>query len=267
MSDPQPTAPPGARRGRPAPLRCAVVRSEQRSATMRRIVLGGGDLDRFEWPGPASHLKLMLPLPGRDAPRLPTPGPDGRVIVERSGLTMRTYTPRAWEPERGELAIDVFLHGRSPASAWARGVRPGGQVAISQPRARFELDQQADWLLLAGDESASPALATIVEACADGGGPVPTVVIESSDGDHDLGLPPATDARFVRRHADTPGQAILEALREMVPSGDGQVWIAGEARGIRAVRAYLQGERDIPAAAMITRAYWKRGHADGVDLD
>jgi NADPH-dependent ferric siderophore reductase len=233
---------------------------------MRRIVFGGGDLERFVWPGPASHLKLMLPLPGQDAPALPTPGPDGVVTFDRSGMTMRTYTPRSWDDAKQELTIDVFLHGDGPASTWARQVGPGGQVAISPPRATWQPDPDAEWLVLAGDETAVPAIGTLVESCA-GLGVRPTVVIESAGDDLDLGLPAGADPHFVVADPEAPGRALLEALTRTVPSGDGQVWVAGEARGVRAVRAWLQGERGLPAAATVTRGYWKAGAVDHPDHD
>jgi NADPH-dependent ferric siderophore reductase len=233
---------------------------------MRRIVLGGGDLDRFVWPGPASHLKLMLPLPGQDAPALPTPGPDGLVTFDRSGMTMRTYTPRAWDDERRELTIDVFLHGEGPASTWARQVEAGGQVAVSSPRATWQPDPGAGWVVLAGDETAAPAIGTLVESSADLG-VRPTVVIESAGDDHDLGLPEGTNPHFVTADPDAPGRALLEALTHTVPPGDGQVWVAGEARGVRAIRAWLQGERGLPGTATVTRGYWKAGAVDHPDHD
>ena len=248
-------------------MRAEVVRGERLSASMRRIVLGGGDLDRFECPGPASHLKLMLPLPGQAAPALPVPGPDGLVTLDRAAMIMRTYTPRLWDQAEGELAIDVFLHGDSPASSWAREVRPGGQVALSQPRARYQPDPNGDWLVLAGDESAVPAIGTIIEARAESGQAEPIVVIESAGDDTDLGLPKVAEARWVTTTPGAPGRALLQALAETLPIGTGRVWVAGEAKGIRAVRAYLQGERGLASSAMVTRAYWKVGASDHPDHD
>jgi NADPH-dependent ferric siderophore reductase len=234
---------------------------------MRRVVVGGGELDRFSWPGPASHLKLMLPEPGERAPRLPTPGPDGQVQFDRSVLTMRTYTPRAWNPETAELTIDVFLHGDGPASAWARQVETGDQAGLSQPRASYRPDPAAEWLVLAGDETAVPAISTIIEACAAAPMAYPVVLIESDGDDVDLGLPAGTGARFVTREAGQPGRALLAALAGVLPEGDGRVWAAGEAQSIRAIRGFLRDERAMTPASIVTRGYWKLGTANHPDHD
>ena len=267
MSSPQTSSPAPVRRSRPAPMRAEVRRVRQLSQRMRRVVVGGGELDRFSWPGPGSHLKLMLAEPGERATRLPTPGPDGQVQFDRSVLTMRTYTPRAWNPQTAELTIDVFLHGDGPASLWAKQVEIGDQVGLSQPRASFQPDPAAEWLVLAGDETAVPAISTIIEACAAAPMASPVVLIESKGDDVDLGLPAGTGARFVTREAGQPGRALLAALAAVLPEGDGRVWVAGEAQGIRAIRSFLRDEQAMSPSSIVTRGYWKLGAADHPDHD
>jgi NADPH-dependent ferric siderophore reductase len=170
------------------------------------------------------------------------------------------------------LTIDVFVHGEGPASRWAAGAAPGDQVAVSRPRARYDLDAQAPWVVLAGDETAAPAIGTILEAdAAAASSPAGgiTVVIECDGDDEDLGLPPRAAATFVHR-TDTPGEALLAALTTLVPGeadGEGRVWVAGEARGIRRIRAHLLHERRLPATAIVTRGYWRLGEADHPDHD
>lgn len=263
-TSPNPPRPNPPRRGRPAPLAAVVTRVEQPSPRIRRVVLGGGDLGQFSWPGPASHLKLILPLPGQSAPDLPAPDAEGLVSYDRTRVIMRTYTPRSFDAEAGELTIDVFVHGEGPASAWAERVQPGEGVAVSRPRARYDAEATAPWLVLAGDESAVPAIGTILDS-----GPLPastTVVIES-DGDDGLGLPAGTTPTFVRR-AESPMAALAEALADgVLPAGEGRVWVAGEATGIRRIRRHLLSERGLPAAAVVTRGYWRQGEADHPDHD
>jgi NADPH-dependent ferric siderophore reductase len=121
-------------------------------------------------------------------------------------------------------------------------------------------------VVLAGDETATPAIGTLVESCA-GLGVRPTVVIESAGDDSNLGLPDEADPHFVIADPEVPGRALLEALTRTVPSGDGQVWVAGEARGVRAVRSWLQGERGLSPTATVTRGYWKAGAVDHPDHD
>jgi NADPH-dependent ferric siderophore reductase len=50
-------------RRRPAPLRATVSEKTQLSLHLVRVTLTGPDLAGFNYPGPASHFKLVLPDP------------------------------------------------------------------------------------------------------------------------------------------------------------------------------------------------------------
>jgi NADPH-dependent ferric siderophore reductase len=57
------------------------------------------------------------------------------------------------------------LHGEGPGSAWAQQAQPGHVVAVSnQPGGAYNVDNEADWFLIGGDEAALPAIATLLEA-------------------------------------------------------------------------------------------------------
>ena len=87
---------------------------------------------------------------------------------------MRTYTVRAARPELREIDVDFVLHGATgPASAWAERAAAGDEVVLIGPNARFPGPTGGfEWrppagarcLLLAGDETAVPAVCAIVEA-------------------------------------------------------------------------------------------------------
>ena len=152
-------------RRRLAPLRATVSEKTQLSLHLVRVTLTGPDLAGFNYPGPASHFKLVLPDPDVGELLLPTPGDDGLVTLDRTpSLIMRTYTARAFRPGVNEVDVDVFLHGDGPASTWAATVRPGDTIAVTSPRrSGFHPPESARWILLAADSSAIPAVATILE--------------------------------------------------------------------------------------------------------
>jgi len=152
-----PRGPQGRRR--PAPLRAVVVRTAQLTPRLTRVTVTGEDFDRFRWPGPAGHFKLMLPEPGAADVNLPEADSSGTVVFTGTAMpTMRTYTASHFRADTYELDIDVVLHGDGPAAAWALQARPGGRLAVTVPRsAGFTEDPTADWVLLAGDASALPA--------------------------------------------------------------------------------------------------------------
>jgi NADPH-dependent ferric siderophore reductase len=249
------------RRARPAPIDVQVVRVEEQNGGFLRVVLGGGALEAFVWPGAGSHLKFFPSVAGETSLAKgagePAPRPPSR-----------TYTPRSFDPTRGELSIDFLLHGDGLCSKWAATAQPGDRVRVSLPRAVFHSAPEALWQLLAGDDSAIPAISTIIEA----GITVPTdVLIEtlSLESERPV-LPdhPLTSIEWVAADAESPGAALEEAVgRWPVPTGAGSLWIAAEAVAVRRIRKSLLEKRSIGPDAVVTRGYWREGSVNHPDHD
>jgi NADPH-dependent ferric siderophore reductase len=245
-----------------------VLTIEALSDHMLRIAFGGEGLAPFSWPGPASHLKLFLPEAGRREVELPPADAEGFMVIDPGTPrpTTRTFTPRSWDGAR--LEIDFVLHGHGPASEWAGAARPGDRAAVSQPRSTCEVLPDSRWLLLAGDEAALPALATLLEAIDPG--PQVQLLVEIQGPDHRVALPDhGAPVRWLVRESDeTPGDALLAAIAGWTsPAGPGQVFAACEAAAVRAIRAHLLGPREMPKQRVLTRGYWRLGEANHPDHD
>src|SRR6201992_3855410 len=77
----------------------------------------------------------------------------------------RTYTLRRADPERQQVTIDFVVHGDAGIAApWAAHAEPGDLLAMSGAGAAYRPDPDCDWHLLAGDESALPAICSALEA-------------------------------------------------------------------------------------------------------
>jgi NADPH-dependent ferric siderophore reductase len=124
-------------------------------------------------------------------------------------------------------------------------------------------------LLLAGDESAVPAIATLLEA-VDPGLSV-QVLIELEAADHQVPLPahPGRQLRELSREPqDPPGTPLATAITAWTPpAGPGQVWTACEAAAVRTIRRHLLGPLARPAGRVRTRGYWRRGEENHPDHD
>lgn len=251
--------------GRPRkPRYGAVVHSvRQLTPRMRRIVFGGPELEGFRWNGPAAHIKLILGADSPDGVRAPS----------------RTYTPRHFDAARRELTVDFVLHGEGPASTWAAQASVGQPMLIAGPGRCYELDPAAQWLLLAGDESAIPAIATILEITP---ATLPTrVLIEVDDAADEFALTPPrpnVDLRWLHRaqpladDAASTGAAAGAELFAVVaafrpPAGHGGIYVACEAEAMRRIRRQLLLERGVPREWLTTRGYWKQGSTDHPDRD
>ena len=131
---------------------------------MIRIILGGEDLERFSGSVfTDSYVKLMFPKAGV---RYPLPLDMERVRAEVPAAdwpVVRTYSVRAWNPETRELTIDFVVHGDAGvAGPWAAAARAGDQIFLQGPGGAYSPDPAAEWHLLAGDESALPAISAAV---------------------------------------------------------------------------------------------------------
>lgn len=241
---------------------CTVQRVQPLTPRMLRIVFGGEELRSFQWSGPASHIKLILGPTSAD--------PEVRALS-------RTYTPRHFDASAGELTVDFVLHGEGPASTWAAQAQPGQPMLIGGPGRSYAVDPLAQWLLIAGDESAIPAIATILETLPDS---VPAeVLIEANDANDEFAIAPlrpnVTIRWLYRARPITPtdptapaGVELLAAVTAFQPPvGSGAIYVACEADAMRRIRRQLLVERAMTRESVTTRGYWKHGSTDHPDRD
>jgi NADPH-dependent ferric siderophore reductase len=262
MASDAPTPAPPRKRG--PPRRIEVARIEQLSPQMKRIGFTGADLRSFEWRGPAGHLKLIVPADGEHVAPMPTP--DGA----RPPL-MRTYTPRHFDAAAQQLDIDFVLHVHGPAGRWAARAQLGDQLAMMGPAPGYTIDAGVAWVLLIGDDTALPAIETILEEL-----PKTTraqVLMEVVD-THEvrpLHCAATVDARWLPRGDDPreAGKALLAALRGLggLPDGPGRVYVGCEATAMRTLRGVLLDELGLDRSRLVGRGYWKLGAANHPDHD
>jgi len=258
-------------RREPPPLRrVAVRRVEARSPRLRRVTLGGDDLAGFEPGLPGGSVRLLLPPASLSTSELVLPTWNGNEYRYDDGTRppIRTLTPLRFSPEDAELDIEVVLHGSGPLSAWAANAGPGVPAAVSGPGRGYEVDVDARSFVLAGDESALPALGLLVEAMppeAD-----VQVIVEVADASARIAFPdrPGLTVRW-HEQADggVPGEALADAVIATPLDGDGRIWAAGEAAAMQRIRRHLFETIGMSRSRAVVRGYWKHGRAGGDDLD
>lgn len=229
--------------------------------------------------GPDQRIKVFLPRDGEAGPRVPT-GPDWyaryRALPESERPVMRTYTIRA--ARAGEIDVDFVRHGDTgPASRWAGRVAPGQRVVIYGPDGRFpgyregarlgaDYAPPADtaWQLIAGDETALPAVAGIVEHLP--ANAVAQVYLEVPTEDDRLDLPcgSGVSVRWLVRgagavHGAAPAAAVRAAR---LPDEPGYAWLAGESGVVRDLRRHLVRDRGLDRGRVYFGGYWRRGKSE-----
>jgi len=258
------------RRSPPRPVNIVDVR--QLSPRTVRVKFGGEDLKGFETKGPAEHLRVFFPDQASGNLTLPVLGPEGYSFPEDlERPPSRTFTLRTWNPETAELEIDFVLHGEGLASQWAANVKPGDQAVISgRPQGTYFLDYDADWYILAGDETALPAIATIIETLP---ASIPAqVYLEVLDNAEEQELPnlPLVQVFWLHRghNQAVPGQMLLSALRNIsIPEGNGHVWIGCEASVVRSAKKMFIEDRFLDETKIHAQGYWQHGRLNHPDHD
>ncbi len=278
------------------------------SPTFARITVSGPRLDRVKPTGRDQRIKIFLPLPDVGVTTVPT-GEDWyaawRGLPDEHRNPMRTYTVRAVRPSERELDLDVVRHGPSgPAGAWIERARPGDELVVCAPNLSYEGDaggidfdppRGVRRVLLAGDETAVPAIASILETLPDDVGGHVVVEVPCVE---DLEVIPthAGVERWVVVRGAVRGAALVDAVREVAPglvavtrpvadlddvdvdadllwevprddassvrTAEAYAWLAGEAAVIKSLRRYLVSELGWDRTAVAFMGYWRDGRAE-----
>jgi NADPH-dependent ferric siderophore reductase len=235
---------------------------------MVRLTLAGADLEGLTVEHPAASARLLLP-PGRGH-ELVLPSWNGNEFLLPDGRrpAIRTFTPLRVDPEALSLDLEIVIHGRGVASEWADAAQPGDHAAISGLGRGYAIDRDAPAFLLAGDETAIPAISQLLEALPPG--PPVQVHIEVAQADARLALPdhPSATVEWCDRPPGSPpGSALVTAIAGADIAPGARVWAAGEAAAVQRIRRHLFEDRGLPRPQASVRGYWKHGRTGDADDD
>ncbi|WP_141576004.1 siderophore-interacting protein [Actinomadura sp. WMMA1423] len=242
--------------------RGTVLRTERLTPHMIRVVLGGDGLSEFGAGEFTDHyVKLLFPRPGV---AYPEPFDMERVRAELprdQWPSTRTYTVRAWDAGARELTIDFVHHGdKGLAGPWAASARPGEEIYFNGPGGGYAPRADAGWHLLAGDESALPAIAASLERVPEGAPVRALIEVAGPEEEQALRTPGDAEIVWLHRGGGEVGDLLVEAVQKLeFPSGDVHAFVHGEAGLVKALRRHLRVERGLPLDRLSISGYWRRG--------
>lgn len=238
----------------PPNFRKATVVGKRRIAPrFMRLRLAAPDLTAFARSG--LHFRLLIPPNSRD-PVWPTLDERGRTRWPEGEerLHCPAYTIRSIDAAAGLLDVDVFLHGQGPTCAWAQKVEPDAPVGIAGPGGGWY--PKARHLVLAGDETALPAIARILENAPDETLGLVLVYVRAHTEVMELRHPPGIALRWlIRGEKDADLNSALEAL-PLPPGPDRFVWFAAESGQARRAKRYLREHAGLSRSETQIAAYW-----------
>ncbi|NED95789.1 siderophore-interacting protein [Phytoactinopolyspora alkaliphila] len=214
-----------------------------------------------------SHLAVDPACPNQVL-RLSPPSaiPDGPTSGARP--PSRTYTIRRYDQASASLDIDVVLHGEGPFVRWASSAQPGDTIAFTGPRPHAVPSFQGDALLMVSDETGLPAVAALLEAAPRGLRVYAFIEIDDDAERQTLASAADVDLRWLPRDGAPAGTtgALEGALRRLSwPEGRVEIWVAGEASEVRAVRRFAAAERGVARPDIHAYGYWRLGRSGSPD--
>ncbi|WP_420121014.1 siderophore-interacting protein [Nakamurella sp.] len=219
-----------------------------------------GDLGDFESSGIGDeYVRLFLPGPGQSAPTMPIATDDGYWAFPEGAepSPVRCYTIRAWDAENKQLTIDFVVHDGGVAAAWALRAQPGDVLASNTPRGLYEPAADITWRLLVADATGLPAAARLLEQAPPGVRTRAVLEVASPADRQPIDVPTDAEVRWVYGGNGHGPSRLDEIVRSAeLPTGQGYVWVAGEAGAARSVRKYLRRELGLPGTAYKVVGYW-----------
>jgi len=290
------------------PFSVTAERVRRLSRSFVRVTFTGDDLGEFRSGGLDQRIKVLFPLAGRGLADCPT-GADWfeewRALPDQRRNPIRTYTVRAARPAQREVDVDFVVHDgpTGPAGAWARAARPGSEVVLVGPNARFPGDAGGiEWrpppgsprLLVAGDETAVPAISAIAAALPAGTTGRILLEVPGVDDVQPVRAPAGVEVTWLPRGmragprtrgrlltaavlaaaplsgapADVPADPVRDHELWEVPDATAAatgsyVWLAGEAGMVTGLRRRLLADSGLDRRAVAFMGYWKAGRASG----
>ncbi|UCM91245.1 siderophore-interacting protein [Streptomyces marincola] len=247
----------------PTQHRALVLRTERLTPHTIRVVFGGETLRSFATgPYTDSYVKLLFPAPGVAYPEPFDVAAIRRDLPREQWPRTRTYTVRDWDPRTPELTIDFVHHGDTGlAGPWAASARPGDEIFFLGPGGAYAPDPSADWHLLAGDESALPAISTALAAMPAGARARVFVEVAGPEEEQKLDTPGDAEVVWLHRGEGPVGRALVAAVTAAeFPPGAVQAFVHGEAHFVKELRRYLRVDHGVPRERLSISGYWRRGH-------
>ncbi|MFP3466115.1 siderophore-interacting protein [Leifsonia sp. SIMBA_070] len=302
---------------RPAyrPYRASVAEVRTLSPHFTRVTFRCDEFQHFGTECLDQRIKLLFPLPGGSFSDLGLDDEEAqlagdwyarwRALPDDRRNPFRTYTVRSIDTVGCRLEVDFVVHGDGgPASRWLLSARAGDELYVIGPDARSpHRGVGIDWrpgdareLLLAGDETAAPAIASILGALPSGRRARAFIEVPSKEDALPLRLPQHATVTWLARGGSASGSALVPAVEEWlrehprlvsaasahsrqalddvdvdndilwetaeaVPAGF-YAWIAGESAAVKTLRRLLVRGHGIDRSRVAFMGYWRLGRAE-----
>lgn len=213
---------------------------------MLRITLRAQELENYSAASEGGYIKLMLQ-------------------TSTGEPVMRTYTVRTYRAAKQEIDVDFVVHETDgPAVLWAVSCQVGDQINVGGPGARKAPNAESDWVLMAGDMSALPAICAHLEAMEKQSKGYALLEIMHADDKQIINAPENIEIQWLINPKPEKSNTLLldKVMSVKWLTGEPYIWVAGELGQSLAIRRYMKEERNTVREQMYASSYWQIGKTE-----
>lgn len=192
-----------------------------------------------------------------------------RRLLESMNKGTRYYTLRkTWKSaEQAEFFdrgyVDIYLHGSTPGSEWARRLKAGDVIRSQNEAGDKHENLHQGQVILVADETAYPALAGILEQWQNSQAPH-IFILSSQEADQayfeDDFFPESSQVTRIVCDYKQQGEKVIESLKAV--TNIETAWGALENESAKNIRYYLRNERQLKGKSNRIKAYWRANKGD-----
>ena len=243
---------------------CEVIRTRTLTPRVQRVTVGGCGLAGFPVAGADAFAYLLLPPAGRDQLTIGLDFDWGQVrsMPREERPRGAYYSIRHHRPELLEIDLDVVRHRDGVASGWAQAAAPGDKAALWGPRVLFRPPADHAWTLLVADDTAVPAMLSILDHLPAHHRVVAVAEVADPDEVRDVEPGPCVDLRWRCRNRGEHASDAVRTLR--LPPGPGYAWGGGEHGWVQEVDELIASGHGLPPERRSLTSYWRRDQPTGL---
>lgn len=242
-----------------------VTRKEFITPHYIRIYFSIENIDQFKNCTIGVNNKIAVPPKGLNEIHFPGYDPQKHEWIypaKEVAPAIRTYTHRGIDLEKEELIIDFVYHGDSgPASQWAYEAVTGSKLGIMMRPESKELYPEAKWYMLAGDATAIPVIAAILETLPKEVKATCIIEVHSKEDEQILNTHAEVDFLWLHNSSPEKGSELAKNVREIkIPEITSKfAYVAAEFSSVKEIRNYIRKELRWQQNELYAYSYWKAG--------
>lgn len=245
------------------PQEIAVTAVVDVTPRLRRVTFGGpGAAVYLAEPHREPNVKLFFPDPAGGAFDLPKRAFGRYVWKAGARERVRTFTIRSIDDAAGTFDVEFVLHGGGVAGSWAASAAIGSTIGVLSGGGNLIGD--ASWKLLVGDETALPAIASMIEGFDAEQRGIALIEVADAAEEQPFATPEGFEVRWLHRDGgDSADVSLLADAVELLDlptaTESVRVWVGAESETVKAIRTHLRLGIGFDRREQLVIGYWSRG--------